>query len=110
MHSSHDLLPTLVHLCEHLGLVGKLTLDIGGSKDALQIEPVSLTFQPLILCACGVCVFVCVCVCVCVWCMSVCVRVHVHMYMYVLVFCLCICVRVFVCVCASVRMCVYCVV
>ena len=49
VHPPHDLLPRFVHLGEHLGLVGKLVLDVWGSKDTLYVEPVSLAYHPLIL-------------------------------------------------------------
>lgn len=49
VHLPHDALPGFVHLQEHLGLSRELPLDIRGCKDALQIKPVPLTRQPLIL-------------------------------------------------------------
>ena len=49
VHVSHNLLPGLVHLGEHLGLVGQLSLDVGSTEDALQVQPISLAFHPLIL-------------------------------------------------------------
>lgn len=45
----HDVLVGLVHLGEHLGLCGQLALDVRGAEDALQVQPVALTRQPLIL-------------------------------------------------------------
>ena len=49
VHPPHDVLPGLVHLVEHLGLVGQLPLDVRGTEDALQVQPVALTGQPFIL-------------------------------------------------------------
>ena len=49
MDVSHDLLPRLVHLDEHLGFVGQLPLDVRSTEDALQVQPVPLALQPLVL-------------------------------------------------------------
>ena len=51
--SPHDLLPALVDLSEHLGLVGQLPLDVRGSEYALQVQPVALALQPFILLNCS---------------------------------------------------------
>ena len=45
----HDFLVGLVDGDEHLRLSGKLSLNVGGAEDTLQIQPVSLTNRPLIL-------------------------------------------------------------
>ena len=49
VHLSHDLLPRLVYLCEHLSLIWQLSLNVWRTEDALQVQPVALTLQPLIL-------------------------------------------------------------
>lgn len=35
VHISHNLLPGLIHLYEHLSLIGKLPLDVWSTKDRL---------------------------------------------------------------------------
>ena len=35
LHSAHNLLPTLVHLCEHLRFIWQLSLNVRCSKDTL---------------------------------------------------------------------------
>lgn len=49
VHLPHNLFPGFVHLQEHLGLSRELPLDVWGAEDALQIKPVPLTCQPLVL-------------------------------------------------------------
>ena len=49
LYSPHYLFPRLVDLIKHLSLVWQLPLYIGCSKYTLQIKPVPLTRQPLIL-------------------------------------------------------------
>ena len=46
---AHDLFVGLVDRHEHLGLGRQLSLDVGRGEDALKIQPVTLTVQPLIL-------------------------------------------------------------
>ena len=49
LHSPHYFFPRLVDLIKHLSLIWQLPLYIRCSKYALQIKPVPLTCQPLIL-------------------------------------------------------------
>lgn len=45
----HDVLVRLVDLHEHPGLRGKLSLDVRGREYTLQVQPVPLAVQPLVL-------------------------------------------------------------
>lgn len=45
----HDVLVRFVHLHKHPGFCRQLSLDVGGGKNTLQVQPVPLAVQPLIL-------------------------------------------------------------
>ena len=46
---AHDVFVGLVDRREHLGLGRQLTLDVWRAEDALQVQPVALARQPLVL-------------------------------------------------------------
>ena len=45
----HDVLVRFVHLHKHPGFCRQLSLDVGGGENTLQVQPVPLAVQPLIL-------------------------------------------------------------
>lgn len=45
----HNLFPRLINGHEHLSLSWELALNIGGTEDALKVQPVALASKPLVL-------------------------------------------------------------